>query len=1518
MRKNYFLFFVLFILSLSTANAQVVINEVYGGGGNSGATYKNDFIELYNNGSTPVSLAGWSVQYASATGTTWQKTDLTGTIPAHGYFLIQQAAGAGGTVDLPTPDVIGTIAMSGTAGKVALVNNTTLLSGCPAVGSYVDLAGFGTTANCFEGGGPTPAPSNANSVQRNPIGNDTQNNNTDFTAGLPTPLNSSSGGGTPTETASVAFAANAAEPATNGSFAVTLSAAAPAGGITVTYTLSGTATAGVDYNDPLAGTITIPEGASNGIISINVVDDGSYDPSETVQISLQTVSSPYILGTSTASLSIADDEVPPPTPIFLTLVPYTQDFNTLEAVASTGSAIPNGWLFLETGSGANTTYGVGTGSSNAGNTYSFGSSASTERALGGLQSGSVIPSFGAGITNNTGTTITRLGITFTGEQWRLGATGRADRLDFQYSLDATGLGNGTWIDVVGLDFISPVQAGTTGALDGNLAANKNLISVTINGLSIPNGATFHIRWNDFNASGADDGLAIDDVTIEANPVDLIAPLATGYSPATGTTNVSSNGAAVITFNEPVQKGTGSITLKNAGTNAVIASLDINDASVVVSANTVSFPLVNLPVNTTIQAEISAGAITDLSGNSFAGTAANDWSFTTGTIFFASDFNSCGSSLSNGFTQFSVTGAITWACTTFGRDPNDNAGSLPNGVQVNGFSGGTNVPNIDWLISPAFDLTGTTYPLLSYWSRTAFNGKPLLLKISTDYTGGDPSLATWTDLNGKFPAQASNLWTLSENINLSAFKQSNVHIAFVYTSTDDDGARWTLDDLSIQNSPTPPPPSLTLGNRDVLFPYVAAGQTADKAITLIGNDLTGDMTLNANGDFLLSADGTVFAPSIQYTLAEANDQVLTVYVRFAPTQSNEDFSGQVLVSTSGLLDSVNLKGTSIDPATTLEVVNWNVEWFGSPANGPTNDNQQQQNIQTILQNIGADIYGLVEVVDENRLAQVVSQMPGYSYVICDYGSHTNPNAPNPGPLSDAQKEAFVYKTSIFSNITTEPLLSQGINSAADISNPAYNYWASGRFPYMFTADVTLNCITKRIRFVLVHAKANTSPTATSYDRRKRGADTLYQTLTQLYPEDPIIILGDFNDDLDQSITAGFTTTSWNAFTDDVANFQALTLPLSLAGKKSTVSYNDIIDHVVVSDDLAYYYIPGSAAILSDVSGLVSNYGSTTTDHYPAFSRYIFRNTSAPVVTDCTPALKFCANATENYTVPLFVATDDCDQTLTYSYTVTGATSRNGTGNDASGQFNIGVSVIHWTATDSWGNSVTCETTVTVNENPSVMIPDINVLPAGTLPNTVYIGYAPASTATLTTSVTGGTSPYTYMWSTGATASSITVSPIVNTQYKVTLKDVNGCEASDSLLITVKNVRGGKKGDKVIVCHNPEGAANTLELNPAAVPAHLAHGDLLGSCSENGVPVYFLRASIAPNPSLYQFRMTIQSNNQTAPISIRVRDIFGRIVEIRQVAGGTTQVMFGQGYYPGLYFIEVIQGYERVVLKGLKLR
>ena len=182
------------LFAASSVQAQVVISQVYGGGGNSGATLKNDFIELRNNGPTAVDLTGWSVQYASSTGTTWNgRTNLSGSIPAGGFYLIQQAQGAGGTVDLPTPDATGTIAMAGTAGKVALSRSTTALTGaCPtADANMVDFVGFGSAANCFEGSAPTGTLSNTTAALRGGDGSiDTNNNGADFAVGAPNPRNS--------------------------------------------------------------------------------------------------------------------------------------------------------------------------------------------------------------------------------------------------------------------------------------------------------------------------------------------------------------------------------------------------------------------------------------------------------------------------------------------------------------------------------------------------------------------------------------------------------------------------------------------------------------------------------------------------------------------------------------------------------------------------------------------------------------------------------------------------------------------------------------------------------------------------------------------------------------------------------------------------------------------------------------------------------------------------------------------------------------------------------------------------------------------------------------------------------------------------------------------------------------------------------------------------------------------------------------------------------------------------------
>ena len=170
--------------------SDVVISQVYGGGGNSGAPLKNDYIELFNRGSSAISLNGWSVQYNAANQTTaWQVTPLTGTIPPNTYYLIQEAAGTGVAAPLPTPDASGTIALGSTAGKVALVATTTPITGaCPA--NAIDIVGYGAT-NCFEGTGPAPTLSNTTAALRVHGGcADANDNSADFVSGNPSPRNS--------------------------------------------------------------------------------------------------------------------------------------------------------------------------------------------------------------------------------------------------------------------------------------------------------------------------------------------------------------------------------------------------------------------------------------------------------------------------------------------------------------------------------------------------------------------------------------------------------------------------------------------------------------------------------------------------------------------------------------------------------------------------------------------------------------------------------------------------------------------------------------------------------------------------------------------------------------------------------------------------------------------------------------------------------------------------------------------------------------------------------------------------------------------------------------------------------------------------------------------------------------------------------------------------------------------------------------------------------------------------------
>ncbi len=172
-----------------------MISQVYGGGGSAGAPYTNDYVELFNGSGSAVNLTGYSVQYADATSASWSPTPLTPVSLANGsYYLVQEGSSGIAGSPLPTPDQpLGTTDLGATAGKVALVNTATLLSGtCPLGAEVVDFVGYGATANCSEGAGPAPAPSNTTADLRGAAGCiDTNNNSADFATGTPAPRNTS-------------------------------------------------------------------------------------------------------------------------------------------------------------------------------------------------------------------------------------------------------------------------------------------------------------------------------------------------------------------------------------------------------------------------------------------------------------------------------------------------------------------------------------------------------------------------------------------------------------------------------------------------------------------------------------------------------------------------------------------------------------------------------------------------------------------------------------------------------------------------------------------------------------------------------------------------------------------------------------------------------------------------------------------------------------------------------------------------------------------------------------------------------------------------------------------------------------------------------------------------------------------------------------------------------------------------------------------------------------------------------
>jgi hypothetical protein len=221
--------------------------------------------------------------------------------------------------------------------------------------------------------------------------------------------------------------------------------------------------------------------------------------------------------------------------------------------------------------------------------------------------------------------------------------------------------------------------------------------------------------------------------------------------------------------------------------------------------------------------------------------------------------------------------------------------------------------------------------------------------------------------------------------------------------------------------------------------------------------------------------------------------------------------------------------------------------------------------------------------------------------------------------------------------------------------------------------------------------------------------------------------------------------------------------------------------------------------------------------------------------------------------------------------------------------------------------------------NVSIPDAFALGGGVLANTVYPAYAPAASLMLQSNVSGGIGSYNYTWSNGATTSSITVHPTVTTNYSLSVQDQNSCPGSATKTVTVLNISGGNKSDKIIVCHN----GHDITIATPALVDHLQHGDMLGSCEPNSGRVRstdLLETTdpairVLGNPSPNHFDIQIQGKADNN-IRLTVYDNLGRVIERKSSLPSNQIVRLGASYQSGIYLVEIIQGTQKQTLKLVK--
>lgn len=517
------------------------------------------------------------------------------------------------------------------------------------------------------------------------------------------------------------------------------------------------------------------------------------------------------------------------------------------------------------------------------------------------------------------------------------------------------------------------------------------------------------------------------------------------------------------------------------------------------------------------------------------------------------------------------------------------------------------------------------------------------------------------------------------------------------------------------------------------------------------------------------------------------------------------------------------GSDISKEITFDAVTWNIEWFGDEANSPAarrenSDEVQKEAVKAVLSQLDADIIAVQEISDEILFAQMISEMPGYDFVLSEATSY--PDSPG------GQKLGFIYKTESVEVTNSRAMMTSvhpfydGDGSLLqDYPDSPDRFFASGRLPFLLEANVIIDGHSEEMKFVALHARANGSSGAQSrYDMRKFDVEVLKDSLDTYYPNDKLMILGDYNDDVDYTVANVSTTLStFESYVNDAENYWVLSSSLSEQGYRSYAigDYDDMIDHIMVSDELFTNYIEESARVHYEFYN--SDFIYTTSDHFPVSVRLKHKPMKFDEVIVNSEICEDSALGSASVEVSGGIAP------YTYQWS---------NGQDAATASSLEPGIYSLSVSDYFGEMITTEIEIEEAETLILEFED----------QKLYSGYGSNCTTLSPLIVSGGKAPYSYSWSTGESSEEISVCPSQTTTYSLQVTDANGCSIEASINIEVEDVScgNGKGASKVSVCFK----GKQLCIAESAVDQFLNRGAVLGSCETTSS---FSEVHLAPNPA-----------------------------------------------------------------------